>query len=161
MGICMRIEATERSGATAPTPSPMRALDAELEDILSMAQHEDFEAGIHSQFEAHLRGLVGRYGESAITALHNRMQQGLKTDIIIEALGALSRMRQGLTRDARLATLAAFLRHREASIRDAAMRGLLDLEDRRARAPLLEALGAEANKLLKKSLAQVLALLPE
>jgi len=129
-----------------------KALDAELDHILAGAQYEEFEEGMSSEFEGRLKTLVGEFREQSITALHARLQSGIKRHILIEALGALGRMRVRETLHGRLAVLATWLGNDVASVRYAAGCALLDLDVPIARTFLERAAGVEQNKLLRESL---------
>lgn len=129
-----------------------KTLDAELDHILAGAQYEEFEEGMSSEFEGRLKTLVGYYGEQSITALHARLQSGIKSHILIEALGALGRMRVRATLAGRVAVLARWLGNDAASVRYAAGCALLDLDVPIARGFLERAAGVEQNQLLRESL---------
>ncbi|MGH7699206.1 MAG: HEAT repeat domain-containing protein [Gemmatimonadales bacterium] len=161
METCILFEANDYSDATTELSSgpSSSAVTAALDGIMAAADHEEFEVGMCSEFEAGLRRFVGEYGERAVSALHSRLQRTTKSDVICEALTSLGSMRHGATRDARLAMLATFLGHRDAAIRDTAMRGLVDIQDVRARRPLQAARDAETNRLLRRRFDRALALM--
>lgn len=135
----------------------MSNLLVDINRAFTDAQHEDFEAGMESNFERRLTELVRGGMFLALTYIGDRCQDPQESPLVVgKALAIIGRVQHAPTRLRRLKLLQAFLFHGKHPVRRGAILGLSHLNDTLCLPDVRQAFAAEQQPYLMSMLRQLI-----
>jgi hypothetical protein len=126
------------------------------------SEFRGFRGGYDSDFSERLVRFITKYGNPAVAALHQQIDQSTDSPTVVEeAVKHIGHMLDEVTRAARLKLLIDCLHHPHHYVRDAATTGLAAIEDPAAIPALWAAVEREPIEGLKSEMRQVAEMLDE
>jgi len=134
-----------------------RRVTHQVEQAFASAVEETFEGGVHSGFEKALASLIRVSSNDAMKAIERMLElPNTNEEIAGETLRRIGEIEDEESRKYRLSVLRRYLRSSSSRLRYAAALGLASMDDPDAIPAFVEAIDAESQPEVRRSLRQVL-----